>query len=154
MALFKGKESSAENKGRLLTKEDLLQKQVLKIEKVEFNNGDYVFVREMTGRERDTFERSIMKETRDKDGNVTYEGNIQDFRAKLCVHAVCDEKGNLLLRPENYEVLSINMSAGNLERIVNAAQKLSGISKEDRAALTGESEAGQAGDSNSDSVES
>ena len=132
----------------LLKKNDLLKKWDLKIEKVDLNDkGDYVYVREMTGRERDTFERSIMTEERDKEGKITYVGNITDFRAKLTVHAVCDEKGNLLLGETDYEQLSQSMSAGNLEKIVNVAQRLSGISEEDKEALTKNSKAGQAGSS-------
>jgi hypothetical protein len=139
--------------GKLLKKEDLLGKWDLKIEKVEFDDGNFVFVREMTGRERDTFERSIMVETKDRKGNISYEGNIKDFRAKLCVHAICDEEGNLLLQPSDFEALSTRMPVGNLELIVNKAQELSGISPEDREALTGNLEGGQAASSSSDSAD-
>jgi hypothetical protein len=48
-----------------LSKEMLLTKQALKIEKVEFENGDFVYVREMTGKDRDNFELSIMKARKD-----------------------------------------------------------------------------------------
>ena len=132
----------------LLKKNDLLKKWDLKVEKVELNDrGDFVYVREMTGRERDNFERSIMKEERDKKGAITYVGNIRDFRAKLVVNATCDEKGNLLFAADEFEQLSQNMSAGALEKLVNVAQRLSGISEEDKEALTKNSKAGQPGNS-------
>ncbi len=133
----------------LLKKDSLLKRQKLQIEKVDLNEeGNYVYVREMTGRERDNFERSIMVEVRDKEGKIGYEGNIKDFRSKLVVNAVCDKDGSLLLAPTDFEQLSESMSASNLEKLVNVAQRLSGISEEDKEALTKNSGAGQAGNSN------
>ena len=68
----------------LLNREALLKKEELKIEKVTFDNGDFVFVREMYGREKNQFEQSLVREIRDEDGNVKdYERSLEDFRAKL-----------------------------------------------------------------------
>lgn len=141
--------------GKLLTKEDLLKKEELQIERIEFEGGDFVFVRGMTGHERDMFEKSMMIKNRDKKGNVTsIETVIDDFRAKLAAITLCDEDGKSLLQPSDYMVLTNNMSAKRLELIVNAAQKLNAISEEDKEEIVKNSVAGQAGDSNSDSVES
>lgn len=118
----------------LLDRNSLLKKEELKTEKVDLGNSSYVYVRQMTGRERDRFEQSMMKEVRNK-GKVNYERSLEDFRAKLAVQTLCDEKGNNLLQPNDYEALSTNMSAAKLEKIVNIAQELNKISEEDKEAL-------------------
>ena len=97
--------------GNLLNREALLKRDELKIEKVTFENGDFVFVRQMTGRERDNFEQSIVKESRDAKGNVTYERSLSDFRAKLAVCTVCKENGDSIFLPGDYGALSKNISS-------------------------------------------
>ena len=118
----------------LLNREALLKKQELQIEKVEFPDGTYVYVREMNGRERDLFERSLLEEVTERDGSVTYKQSMNDFRAKISVNTICDENGVNLLRPTDYRELSDNMSAAYLDKIATTAQKLnkmSGAEKED-----------------------
>ena len=124
-----------------LDREGLLQKEELEVVRVDLDdNGTHVFVRQMTGRERDRFEQSLLKEVRDKRGNIDYKRSLEDFRAKLAVHCVCDEDGNNLLQPGDTETLSTNMSAFKLERIVNEAQRLNLITQEDKDALVKKSE--------------
>ena len=91
----------------IMTREQLLKKEKLTIEKVSLGKGEFVYVREMTGRERDRFENSVLaKEVKDSKGNiVSYERSLDDFRAKLAVNTVCDENGNLILNPDDYETL-------------------------------------------------
>ena len=139
--------------GELLSRKRLLEKEELTIVKVEFENGDYVFVRQMTGHERDTFEQSLLKKNRDAKGVITgYEQATEDFRAKLAVVTLCDEKGNLLLQQGDYLLLSKSMSAKKLEKIINEAQKLNAITEEDKENILKNSEVGQADNSGSDSV--
>jgi len=137
----------------LLNKEALLSKEELQIEKVEFDNGDYVYVRQMTGHERDAFEQSLLKKVRDGKGNITYEQATEDFRAKLAVITLCDDKGVSLLEPKDYMTLSKNMSAKRLETIINKAQELNKISEEDKEGLVKNLEVGLADNSSSNSVE-
>ena len=132
----------------LLNREKLLTKEKLDITKVDLGKGEFVYVRQMTGRERDTFEQSII--SFNKDGEV--ERKTQDFRAKLAVCTVCDENGDLLLEPKHVEVLSQSMSAGRLEEIVNVAQEINKISAEDKEELTKKSKGGRAASSTSDSA--
>jgi hypothetical protein len=94
----------------------------------------------------------LLVKKRDKKGNISYEQNIADFRAKLAVHTVCDENGELIFKPEDYNALSENMSAKKLEQIVNVAQKLNLISDEDRENLTNFSEDDLSDNSTLDSV--
>lgn len=138
----------------LLSREDLLAKDELQIEKVELGNGKFVYVRQMTGSERDQFEQSLMKETKGKGGAVTYERDLSHFRAKLAVNTVCDDKGVNILQMKDAVMLSQNKAAATLEKIVNKAQELNKISDEDRDNLVKNSEAAQNEDSTSDSVES
>ncbi len=143
-------------KEKLLDRDGLLKKEKLEVVQVDLGDGSHVFVREMTGRERDTFERSMYFVTDDdkSKGGVKLERRLGDFRAKLAVCTICDAEGELILKPEDFEQLSMNMSAAKLERIVNVASPLSKISEEDKDALVKNSEAGQAGNSSSDSAES
>jgi hypothetical protein len=136
-----------------LTRETLLSKEVLKIEKVEFENGDFTFVTQMTGRERDNFEQSLIKKIKDKKGQVTgFEQITEDFRAKLAVCTVCDDQGVLVFEKNDWSTLSQNISAAKLEKIVNAAQKLNAISEEDKEALVKNLEPDPENNSNSGSV--
>jgi Fe2+ transport system protein B len=127
----------------ILNRENLLKKEKLEIEQVDLGNDEHVFVRQMTGRERDRFEQSLLKEIKDNKGDVvSYDRSLEDFRAKLAVVTLCDEEGKSLLRPEDYTILSQNMSAKRLEAIVNVAQRLNKISDDDKKALVKNSEAG------------
>ena len=117
----------------LLDRKKLLTKEDFKVEKVDLGDGDFVYVRQMSGRERDRFEQSlIIEKPGSKEG---FEKALDDFRAKLAVVTVCDEKGNLLLQPKDAPTLSQSMSAAKLERIVNVAQRLNKISEEDKEQL-------------------
>jgi len=139
----------------LLDRKKLLEKEKLEVVQVDLGDNEFVFVRQMTGRERDRWEQSLIKEIKDEDGNIeSYERSMDDFRAKLVVNCVCDAAGENLLQHEDYDLLSQNMSARKLEKIVNVAQRLNKISEEDKEALVKNSDAGQAGNSNSDSVKS
>ena len=132
-----------------LNREALLQKEKLEVVKVDLGKDEVVYVKQMTGRERDSFERSLF--VFDKDNKVTTRMN--DFRAKLAVCTLCNENGEALLKFEDYDLLSRNMSAARLEKIVNVAQKLNAITEEDKEALVKNFEVGQADNSNSASAE-
>jgi hypothetical protein len=140
--------------GNFLGRTDLLKKEVLKIEKVEFEDGDYVFVRQMTGHERDAFEQSMLRKVKDAKGVITHEQATEDFRAKMAVNSVCDEAGVLVFVLNDYKALSNNMSARKLEIISKASTKLNEMTEEDKDELIKNLEADQPGNSSSNSVES
>jgi hypothetical protein len=140
--------------GTQLDRKALLAKQDFKIVKVEFEDGNFVHVREMSGHERDTFEQSLIKKVKDKKGTVvSYEQATDDFRAKLAVCTICDETGALILTPIDVSILSNNMGAKKLETIINEAQKLNKISEEDKEEIIKNSEVGLEDSSSSDSAE-
>ena len=136
---------------KLLNRESLLKKDVLKIEKVQLSEDEYVYVRQMTGRERDSFEKLLLRETK-VNGKLDFEKNLDDFRAKLAVTTLCDEEGNILLTPGDYSLLSQNMAASKLEKIVTMASKMNAISEEDKEALVKNSTASLSDGSTLDSV--
>jgi hypothetical protein len=134
----------------LLNREKLLAKEELEVVQVDLGKDEFVYVRQMTGHERDRFEQSLRREIKNKAGIVDgFEMALNDFRAKLAVVTLCNEKGELLLEPTDYPVLSKSMSAARLEKIVNEAQRLNAITEEDKEALVKNSEAVQDGSSNS-----
>jgi hypothetical protein len=143
----------------LLDRKALLKKQKLAVVQVNLGpdeNGEeqIVFVREMTGRDRDNFEQSILKARKNNKGVIEgYDQVLSDFRAKLAVTTLCDAEGNLLLLPEDASTLSESISISKLEIIVEAAQKLNKITDKDKEELVKNSEAAPDGDSNSGSVE-
>lgn len=144
-----------------LTKEMLLeQKDVLAIEKVELmdNRGNvrgHVFVREMTAKEKSTWELSLTK-TLPKIGKQQQETvmNLEDYRVKLAICTLCDEQGVRLfdMKPNVIATLSDKISASNMERIADKASELNKITKEEQEELVKNLEADRTDSSNSDSV--
>jgi len=126
----------------LLNKERLLTKAELQLKKVDLGKGDFVFVREMTGRERDSFEKMILVDEENEKGETVFKRNFKDFRAKIVTMTMCDEKGNLLLDINDVEKLSTNMSASQLEKIVKVTKELNKMDVEDSAELVKNLEAG------------
>lgn len=141
-------------KSIILSRELLLQKDDLKIEKVELSRG-YVFVREMTGHEKDIWEQSMLKQKPNGDRNkgIEYETTLEDFRAKLAVVTVCDVDGNLLFEPKDVKLLNKSMSATNIEKIITVAQRLNAVTEKDKEDILKNSEADQEDSSSSDSAE-
>jgi len=118
---------------KTLTRENILQVKDITTELVEVPEwGGSVYVRGMTGTERDTFEASIVK-LKGKGQSV----DMSNIRAKLAAKSICDESGNLLFTDADIKELG-KKSAGALQRVFEVAQRLSGIGDEDVAELAGE----------------
>jgi hypothetical protein len=105
------------------------------VTKEEVVEEDYVFVRQMTGHEKNVWEMSQLKQS-GAGKNAQYNVSLEEYKAKLAVCCVCDENGVLLFDPEDYKKLSMNISAAKLEKIVDVAQKLNTITEEDREVIT------------------
>ena len=117
----------------ILSREQLLAKQELKVEKVKLSTGE-THVRQMNGREKNRFELTLghWEDDSADSAKQRYVRTLEDFRAKLAVHTLCDKAGVLLLKPEDVDVLSENMSAADLERIADKAQSINAITDLDR----------------------
>jgi len=125
----------------VLSKETLLAA-TLERERVEVL-GDFVFVRGMTGTERDGWEQSILYHKK-KSKNDSYD----HFRASLVVRTVCDESGTRLFDDKEIPKVS-GMPAAVLDVLYGVAARMSGITKEDAEKLGEDSTASE--DSISDS---
>ncbi len=134
----------------LLSRDKLLQNANLKQEKVEIGNGDVVYVREMTAKEREDWERSWMEQSI-VDGAVKIDYNWDHYRAKLAVNTICDEKGKLILKSDDYKALSESISYKILDKIVSVARNLNALEKE-KDNIVKNLEADMVGDSNSGSA--
>jgi hypothetical protein len=114
-----------------LGKQDILQADDVVKELVHVPEwGGDVYVKGMTGAERDSFEASIVQ-LRGKDQII----NMKNFRAKLASLTICDEAGKRVFTDADITELSAK-SALVLQRIFAVAQRLSGIGEKDVKELT------------------
>jgi hypothetical protein len=118
-----------------LTRDEILAIKDIKIEEVPVPQwGGKIFVKGMTGAERDKFESSIMEYR----GN-SQRANLVNVRARMASLTICDENGSRLF--SETDVLALGeKSAGVLQQIFEVAQRLSGMTKEDVKDLTKELE--------------
>jgi len=125
-----------------LTKEQILNSQDLTKEKIEVPEwGGVIFVRTMTGAERDSFEQGIVNDDRT--------ANLSNIRAKLCALTVVDEEGKRIFTDDDVKGIG-EKSSLVLDRVFQVAQKLNGISPTDVEDLAKNSEETQGEDFVSD----
>lgn len=85
-------------------------------------------IRTLTGTERDAFEASMVKISK----NGKAEQNIQNIRARLVILTVIDPDDNNLPVFTEADVKELgNKSALELDKVFSAAQRLNGFTKED-----------------------
>jgi hypothetical protein len=113
----------------MLTKDDILKADDIEIEPVEAWHGT-VYVRGMTGTERDAFEASVITMRGTKQSI-----NLRNVRAKLCVMTLCEKSGARLFEDSDMEALS-GKAASELQKVFAVAQRLSGITEKDVEELT------------------
>ncbi|MFR9807063.1 hypothetical protein ACL02T_32920 [Pseudonocardia sp. RS010] len=117
----------------LLTRQQIESADDLQTQDVDVPEwGGTVRIRPLTGRERDRLESSLMG----TNGKVST-SKLALFRARVAAMCMIDEDGERLFGDADVEVLGAK-SAAALHRVAEAAQKLSGLSKEDVEDLTGE----------------
>lgn len=87
--------------------------------------GGTVRVQALNGKERDALEASMIV-GKGKNASV----NLQNLRAKLVARAIVDENGNRIFDDADVAALS-EKSAAALNRVYEAAQRLSGITNDD-----------------------
>ena len=115
----------------LLSKEQLLVKEELKIEKVSLGKN-HIFVRQMNAHEHSIYSQLLTKQVPVMENGkpineFTVESTMDDWPSKLAACTLCDEKGNLLLEPGDWETIAKNMTAAKLDKIATAAIKLNRI---------------------------
>lgn len=116
----------------MMTRDQILSVSDLKIEKVFVPEwGDHVYVRGLSGQERDEFEEGNLVRNRDqKRGTMTYDVRLANARARLVTLAVCDEHGNRLFFESDVDAIG-KKSASAITRLYNVATRLSGMTDED-----------------------
>jgi hypothetical protein len=105
----------------LLNRESILSATDLTIEKVDLPEwGGHVFVKSMTGAERDRWEIQTVASGKNK--------APENIRAQLAAMTVCDEAGALLFSVDDVIALS-SKSAKALDRIMETALQVNGLSQ-------------------------
>lgn len=111
----------------LLSREQILGAQDRKTEDVEVPEwGGTVRVRSLSGSERDAYEAGIVQLRGDGSRKFT----LQNARARLVSLSLCDENGERMFTDADIIKLG-DKSALALERVFDAARRLSGLSDED-----------------------
>lgn len=124
-------------KTRILNRAAILAAEGLTRELVEVPEwGGAVYVRELSGTQRDAFEASVMTLS-DKPGEQP-KPNLTNARAKLVALSAVDEEGKSLFTLDDVAVLG-RKSARALDRVVTVAQRLSGLSASDLEGILGNS---------------
>lgn len=96
-----------------------------KLEKVDVPEwGGEVYLRTLTGTERDRFEASCLV------GGKFGPQGMQNIRARLMVLCICDAEGKRLFDDKDAIELGAK-SAAVLDRLFAAAQRLNGLSEQD-----------------------
>lgn len=112
----------------MLNKELILLQTALPLEALRVPEwGGEVFVKTMTGSERDSFEAGHVAAR--KAGN-----DLANIRARLAVATLCDGEGKRLFTDEDAEALG-KTHARALDRVFDVARRLNGIGKEEVAEL-------------------
>ena len=137
---------------KCLTKEQILKADDVAIEAVkvpEWGSGDVeacVFVRGLTGTQRDNFEGSRVSVTDGGQKKRKVRLNHENTRANLLAMSLCDERGTLLFTLDDVIDLG-RKSALALDRCFDVAQRLSGMGEQNAEITLKNSEADQTGNS-------
>lgn len=119
---------------KILTKDEILQADDIRKEEVKVPEwGGSVWVKTMSGKERDQFEAGIISGKGQRD--------LRNLRAKIVSVSVVDESGKRLFSSEDALGLG-DKSAKALDRVFSVAQRLSGLTPQDVEELTKNSSAG------------
>ena len=89
-----------------------------------------VWVRSMTGIERDRFESSVAQVRIDDRGKTRIESKRDNVRALICSMTMVDDEGANLFTPADVLILG-QKNASALNRVFTVAQRLSGLTDED-----------------------
>ena len=103
-----------------LTRDDILGKVQLAVEQVQVPEwGGPVYIREMSGAERDAWEALVFGEEKAK-----------NIRATLAAVCLCDETGKRLFADE--DAVKLGATSGSaLQRVFDAAMRINKLRKED-----------------------
>jgi len=109
--------------------------------------GGTVYVRTMTGEEKDRFDESNWVAGEDGEGRFDGDG----YRGRLACRVLCDESGKALFSEADCLRLGAK-SVKALDRVLEVAKRLNGIGKEGHEAAVKNSPGGASGASSSGSA--
>lgn len=110
----------------MLTKAMILSADDRKLTKLDVPEwGGEIYIRTMSGAERDTLEREVMQA-----GGKDTRLNMDNYRARFCARVICDDKGERLFSDTEIQTLG-GKSSVVLDRIVAAAQQLNALTPSD-----------------------
>lgn len=110
----------------------LALKSRLTIEEVAVDGlAEPVYIRTLTGRERDAFESACFTQR-----GKTRVLNTDNIRAKLLVRSICDKDGVRVFTDADVDAIG-DMPASVLDELFTVAQRLSGLSSTDVEELAG-----------------
>lgn len=131
----------------ILSRDEILSAIDIRIVQVEVPEwGGSVYVRALTGAQRDQYEESLIRWRATKGKQVAATVALGNARAKLVSLALVNEDGEPLFTDRDVAALG-EKSAAALERVFDVAAKLSGLQPGDVAELTQSFESGPSGDS-------
>lgn len=114
-----------------LSREQILGLDDIQTEELHIPEWDtFVYVRGLTGKERDIYEDSL-HQRRGRDVQI----NLRNARAKLVVLCTVDEHGKRIFEEKDVARLG-EKNARALDRIFSKARELSGLSDDDMDELT------------------
>ena len=125
----------------LLTRDQLLtpvERKIVRVDLSELGEDCHVFVQGMTAKGRSHFERQFAGKS-----ERASERRMAEIRERLMIACVCDGEGNRLLNKDDVEALG-QQAASVVELIVDACQKVCGMSSDDVETLAENSEGIQA----------
>ncbi len=108
-----------------LTKDAILKYNdvhIVEVSTPEWGKGAFVYVRGLTGSERDWFESTLSAESE----NVE---TFKNFRAKLCCKVICNKDGKTLFNTHDIQALG-SKNARPIDRIFSKGMEISGIDKD------------------------
>jgi hypothetical protein len=109
-----------------LTRDQIVRADDLPREEVNVPEwGGSVFVRMMTGSERESIEASFQKRNKKADGF-----DWQGFRVEVIILTVCDDTGNSLFKKGD-EALILGKSSAVIDRIYMRAMRLNRLGEDD-----------------------
>ena len=109
-----------------LSREAILKRGDLEVQELEVPEwGGCVFLRPMSGAQRDEFEQLAMER---RSGQSV---DIRGLKVKLVCASVCNAEGKLLFAGNDDEKKLNEKSASAINRIFQAAARLNGLTEED-----------------------
>lgn len=127
---------------RALSRDDILRARDLRTEQVDVPEwGGYLFVRGMTAGQRDRLEAAMI----DKKGQPV-PARLAEFRTRMFITCVVDERGTPMFDAADLPGLQAKSMLA-MQRVLDVARRLSGMTDEDVDDLVGNSESGPSGSS-------